>query len=288
MQPGRESRTAEYMALFRALETARPVAQRLFADPLAAAFLGDRRLRAAVAAARLPGVGALVPALIDRRWPGPRASAVARTRLIDDALRAALARGLDQLVVLGAGYDTRAYRIGGTPAFEVDHPDTQAVKRAVVERVLGEVPAHVRLVPVDFDRDALADAMAAAGLEPGLRTFTIWEGVIAYLEPAAVDATLRWAAAVAGAGSELVFTYVDQRLLDGSRDFPHAGPWVASVREAGEPFVFGLEPATLAAFLAERGWRLREDLATPEALTRYGRRAERVPSFYRIARADVA
>ena len=81
---GRESRTAEYVALFRALETVRPSGERLFSDPLAAAFLTPR-LRVGVALAALPGIGRLVPALVDRRWPGPRASAVARTREIGRA-----------------------------------------------------------------------------------------------------------------------------------------------------------------------------------------------------------
>ena len=273
------------MALFRALETARPPRERLFADPLATGFLSGR-LRAVATLAALRGIGRLVPAVIDRRWPGPRPSAVVRTRAIDDALRAALARGLDQLVLLGAGYDSRPYRIegvAGVRVFEVDLPSTQAAKR----RALGAAPAHVRFVPLDFERDSLAAAMAAAGLVAGERTFTIWEGVLAYLEPAAADATLRWASAVAGAGSELVFTYVHRGVLDGSERFPDAGPWVASVRAAGEPFVFGLEPAALPGYLAERGWSLVEDRSTTELLAQHGLPTARVPGFYRLARAAV-
>jgi methyltransferase (TIGR00027 family) len=289
VRPGRESRTAEFVALFRALETVQSASERMFSDPLAVAFLG-RRLRACVAIARLPGVGKSVPALLDRRWPGPRPSAVARTRQIDDWVQDALNRGLDQLVLLGAGYDSRPYRLGGVRqvrAFEVDHPATQAVKRRVVEELFGTVPAHVRFVPVDFDRDELAPAMVAAGLDADRRTYLVWEGVLAYLTPEAVDATLRWAAAISGPGSELAFTYVHRGLLDGTVHFPHAEPWVDSVRAAGEPFVFGLDPGRLDAFLEERGWRLLEDLSTTEALAQHGRDVRRVPSFYRIARAAV-
>jgi methyltransferase (TIGR00027 family) len=290
VQTDQASRTAEYVALFRALETARPPGERLFSDPLAVAFL-QPSLRAGVALASLPGVGRLVPALIDRRWPGPRPSAVARTRVIDDALQRAVDRGLDQLVLLGAGYDSRPYRLRGVRAvrvFEVDHPATQAVKRRVVEDLFGEPPAHVSYVPVDFDRDELGAATAAAGLVSGRRTYIIWEGVLAYLTPEAVDATLRWAGGIAGPGTELAFTYVHRGLLDGTHRFPHAEPWVGSVRAAGEPFVFGLDPGTLGAFLADRGWRLLEDLSTTEALAQYGRDLRRVPSFYRIARAEAA
>jgi methyltransferase (TIGR00027 family) len=273
------------MALFRALETTRPAPARLFADPLALRFLHGR-LRAAARLAALPVLGRLVPAAIDRRWPGPRPSAVVRTRAIDDALRAALARGLDQLVLLGAGYDSRPYRIEGARAvrvFEVDLPATQAAKRAA----LGPTPAHVRFVPLDFDRDPLGAAMERGGLVAGARTFIVWEGVVAYLEPAAVDATLRWAGRIAGPRSELVFTYVHRGVLDGGEAFPDAGPWVESVRAAGEPFVFGLDPAELADYLAERGWRLVADHSTTELLAAYGLPARRVPGFYRLARAEV-
>lgn len=110
---------------------------------------------------------------------------------------------------------------------------------------------------------------------------------MAYLDPAAVDATLRWASAVAGAGSELVFTYVHRGVLDGSETFAGAGPWVESVRAAGEPFVFGLDPAELAGYLAARGWRLADDRSTAELLSAYSLPAQRVPAFYRLARAEV-
>jgi len=285
---GRQSRTAQYMAFFRALESRRPAAERLFVDPVADAFL-DRPLRAAVAAAALPGVGRVVPWALDRRIPGPRASAVARTRYIDDALRAAVAAGTEQVVILGAGYDSRAYRLPelrGVRVFEVDHPDTQSVKRQVLERRFGALPPHVTFVAVDFDREPLAPAVATAGLQAGQRTFTIWEGVASYLTPAAVDTTVRWTGDVAGPGSELVLTYVNRELIERTREFPNADAWVRSVERAGEPFVFGFTPDELVGYLAVRGWTLVDDLATPEALALYGLSGSRVPSFYRIARAE--
>jgi methyltransferase (TIGR00027 family) len=193
VQEGQSSRTAEYVALFRALETQRPVGQRLFADPLASAFL-TRPLAAVAALARTPGIGALVPWAIDRRVPGPLPSAVARTKVLDEAVEAALAAGTEQLVILGAGYDSRAYRLAGAgriPVFEVDHPDTQAVKQRIVGDVLGGLPAHVRFVPVDFDHDDLAAALERAGLVVGRRTFVLWEGVASYLTPETARSTSR-------------------------------------------------------------------------------------------------
>ncbi len=129
MKEGRASWTAELMAFFRAHESARPLRSRLFTDSLAPTFLSVP-LRGALLLARLPGGLAAVQRIIERRWGGPLGAAVCRTRFIDDALEAAIAAGLDQVVILGAGFDCRAYRIpclAGTPVFEVDHPGTQAM-----------------------------------------------------------------------------------------------------------------------------------------------------------------
>ena len=283
---GRQSRTAQYVAFFRALESRRPVAERLFVDPVADAFL-DRPLRAAVAAAALPAVGRAVPWLLDRRIPGPRASAVARTRYIDDALRAAVAAGTEQVVILGAGYDCRAYRmpeLRGVRVFEVV-ADTQAVKRRVLEDRFGALPPHVAFVAVTSTSSPWRPRSPRPAFGSERRTFTIWEGVASYLTAEAVDATVRWTSDVAGPGSELIFTYVHGDLIARTQEFPHADAWVRSVERAGEPFVFGFTPDDLVGYLADRGWTLADDLATPEALALYGLSGARVPSFYRIARA---
>jgi methyltransferase (TIGR00027 family) len=289
MRAGQRSRTAEYMAFFRALESRRPARRRLFADPLAASVL-DRPLRAAAALAGAPVVGRVVPWFVDRHWPGPRPSAVARTKVIDDWLELAIDAGLDQLVVLGAGYDSRALRIAGAErltVFEVDHPDTQAAKRELLDARPGGRPGHMRLVPLDFERGELGASLEEAGFRAGARNFTIWEGVVSYLTPEAVDGTLRWVAATGAPGSRLALTYVHRGLIDGSVEFPDSGPWVDSVRRAGEPFVFGFDPATLPADVAPLGLRVVEDLSTTGALKRLGMATTRVPGFYRVALLEV-
>ena len=122
MREGHASRTAQYNALFRALESALPEARRLFEDDLARTFL-SAPLRLTVALAALPGLREFVPAYIDRRWPGARTCVVARTRLIDDTI-SSWVEGCEQFVVLGAGFDTRAYRLTelrDLSVYEVDH-----------------------------------------------------------------------------------------------------------------------------------------------------------------------
>jgi len=279
------------MALFRALESARPQPHRLFVDPCAAAFL-PRPLRVVAAISRLPPLGAAICRYIDRRWPGARTSAVARTRFIDDAVEAALRDGCRQVVILGAGFDARAYRMEtmrAVPVFEVDHPSTSATKRAVVGRALGAEPSHVRFVAVDFDAGPWDRALAAAGWDPQRRTLVIWEGVSNYLTGAAVDGTLRWCGRTAP-GSQAIFTYIHASVLDDPGAFEGTERLFATLRDTGEQWTFGVDPADLDSFLAERGLELQSDLGATEYRARcYGREAEgmRGYEFYRIAVARV-
>ncbi|HXC53010.1 MAG TPA: SAM-dependent methyltransferase [Candidatus Limnocylindrales bacterium] len=257
MHADRPSQTAQHNALFRALE--QRLKNPLFTDPLARRFLSGRYRLASL----LPA--ALVARAIDARWPGPRAAVSVRTRWIDDAVTASLASGLDQIVLLGAGFDTRAYRLAGidrVQVFEVDHPATQAMKR----RMVGEAPPHVHYVPLDFRSDSLADALGRAKLRRDARTLWIWEGVTNYLDETSVDATLRF---VASAGQRLLFTYVDRAVLDNPAAFQGGRESVAHVARLSEPFTFGLDPAALREYLDARGLELEQDLPLSQAARQY-------------------
>src|SRR5262249_33733695 len=158
-----------------------------FADDLAPEFL-DLRFRWALRLSRLPLIGRIVPwSFIDGHWSGSRGTVVVRTRYIDDALTAALRSGAEQVVILGAGVDSRACRVPGivgTRVFEVDHPMTQAAKKRVIARRLGALPGHVTFVPIDFSTHTLDRVLPAAGFRPDARTFFICEGVTHYLSAA--------------------------------------------------------------------------------------------------------
>jgi methyltransferase (TIGR00027 family) len=272
------------MALFRALESLRPSDRRLVDDRAAARFL-SRRLRAVVRAARFPPLRSLVFAFMDHRWPGPRLSGVVRTRVIDDLVRSAISDGCAQLVLLGAGYDTRATRLpeaASIPVFEIDHPTTQAHKR----EALGATPAAVRYVPVDFEHDSLGQALADAGLDPDLRSCVVWEGVFSYLSAEAIDLTLAALVEACAAGSLIILTYVDRRALDPSSS--QAQPWIAAVSNVAEPFRTGLHPEHAASFFAARDLRLCGDETTTEAATRlHVAHPEAIPGIYHLATLSI-
>lgn len=286
MREKQSSRTADYVAVVRALETVRP-RPRLFEDPYAARFL---RIRLLTRLASIAPLNRAIERGLDRKFPtGHRGNAVLRTRLIDDMVEDALSQGAEQVVLLGAGHDSRAYRMPamrGAAVFEVDHPATQEVKRARVHRhVPPEHRGHVRFVPVDLLRDSLDECLRAAGFRT-TRTVVVWEGVTNYLDAPSVDATIRWFAESTAPGSGLVFTYMDVRGL--LRTGNGAGEVSDTFRNVGEPMTFGWDPDELPGYVAGHGLDLVRDLSAPEAaelyLTPVGRH-DRSGVFSRIALA---
>ena len=274
------------MALFRAVETAGPRGLRLFDDPYAVSLLSGR-LRALAQFSTWPLVGRLVPWLLDVGWPRTRSSGVVRTRLIDDLAREAIRDGARQLLLLGAGFDSRPYRLpeaDSIAVFEVDHPATQQAKR---ER-LQHLPANVHFVPVDFEKHDLEQALHSSGFNPECVSIAIWEGVISYLTPAAVDRNFDVLRRLLAPHSRLVFSYVHRGALDGSVTFAEARRWKWWVGRSGEPFIFGFDPAELPNYLRAYGFELRSDVSTAEAARAYCEplaRREPGSELYRIALA---
>jgi methyltransferase (TIGR00027 family) len=289
MKPGQASRTAEYMALFRALETELPPDQRIIEDGYAFHFLSPT-LRNLCSISKITPLNRMMQSYIDYRWPGARTSAIARTRFIDDVMNAELNSGIKQIVILGAGFDARAYRMNAAiHLFEVDHPSTSTAKRELLQQIPGLDLKHVHFVPVNFDSESLSPKMQDAGYDKNIRTLFIWEGVTNYLTDTAVDSTLNWCAQAA-AQSKLVFTYVHKRVLDAPEEFYGTRKLFATLHAAGEKWSFGLDPSSVREFLNEREFKLILDLdANDYRQICYGRSANRMRGyeFYRIAVASV-
>jgi methyltransferase (TIGR00027 family) len=288
MNSRQPSRTAEYMALFRAVETAERPGRRLFDDQYAVPLLSGA-LKVLAEIARVPGVGRLVPAFLDAGWPYTRSSGVVRTRMIDDLVREAIHAGARQLVLLGAGFDSRAYRLDETrdiQTFEVDHPATQRVKRERLKSRLERPPQNVNFVEVDFEKDNLERALEIAGFDKKKPTVVLWEGVVSYLTEPAVTANIAVLARLLVPSSRLILTYVHKGALDGSVNFQGSRRWKSWVRRSGEPFIFGFDPATLAETVRPHGFLLQCDLSTGEGARHYcatNGRNETGSELYRVA-----
>jgi methyltransferase (TIGR00027 family) len=286
----KSSRTAEYVAYFRALESARPETKaRAFFDSYAHMFLHGWK-RWGVALAHLAPTRHLMYNLTDRRVPGARAAGIARTAYIDKQLTQLLPT-LSEFVILGAGFDTRPLRLPAAkrlPCYELDFPATQKRKRDVLAGALAKLSHPPHFVPIDFDKQSMTEALRAAGFNMDLPSCFLWEGVTNYLEPATVAATLREIAQFKP-GSMLVFTYVDARIFEQPKWYYNAVNLMKKLEKMGEPWKFGLAPAQAEDYLAEKGLTLVSDVGVADIWNSYRRReyAIRGYEFYRVAVARV-
>ena len=244
MKQNRSSLTAAGIAIVRALESEKPAGERVCFDPYARRFVN----------AGLFYFVKLFALLGYANWKGPGVweFLTARERYIDDYLEACLSNGLEQLVILGAGYDARAYRFDalrtGIKVFEVDHPATQAVKLKKLEAIFGARPAHVTYAPIDFNQQTLAERLFESGYDERRKTLFIWQGVTQYLTPAAVDDTLTFVAGHAGPGSSIIFDYMEATLLAGAARHGEVSNMRRYRRLSGEGLVFSAMLGMITAF----------------------------------------
>ena len=264
------STTAELVTVWRAIELQRPPSQRIVSDEYAPAFLTAGG-RAMVTASRWGGP--LLRRVQQRQLVGVGAFVLCRHRFIDDHLLAELAGGAQQVIVLGAGYDSRAYRfaaeLDGRTVYEVDLPPLSRRKAAIVA-AHPEIFGHtcVRRVETDFRAQSLRTALIEAGFSVLGRTFVAWEGVVAYLDLEAVTSTLATVHELCGPGSVVALD-----LWDGA-----GGPGAAAaVRRiaahafafVGEPVTFGLSGTLAGEFLETQGFTVFDLARAPELAARY-------------------
>jgi methyltransferase (TIGR00027 family) len=244
MRPGQPSRTAQFVAYNRALGTLAPETPG-FSDPVALQFLPENWkkniARTQQSLARKPRKS---PYPFWQRGMGLLTQL--RTVVLDRAIQSALP--FSQLVILGAGLDSRAWRMAGLEnviVFEVDHPATQAWKLARAAPLPPKVRA-VRFVAIDLARQALAAPLQAAGYDPSKPTFWLWEGVTVYLRPAEVSANLAAFAALSVSGSHLAFTYLAKN--------KGRVPRSLFLAILGEPVRSAWSPLEIAAAAEAHGW----------------------------------
>jgi methyltransferase (TIGR00027 family) len=201
-----------------------------------------------------------------------------RTRYIDEALERAVKNGATQVVILGAGFDTRAYRFGQllkhSRVIEVDAAPTQAYKKRRVQEVLRDLPTNLTYCAIDFAKDDLMHGLRRVGLKRDEKTFYIWEGVCMYLPESSVRKTLQTIASHSTPGSTLVLDYANALGIELGKFTPNGAggiptPWA-------EPWIFGVPGANGAEFFRELGFDLGMPVPaySPEMIRRYGTRQD--------------
>jgi methyltransferase (TIGR00027 family) len=262
LEDGRPSRTAFGAARHRAAHQLYED-PRVFDDPLALRILGaqvEGTLRDSAGGARDEGARAM------------RAFIAMRSRYTEDRLAEAVARGVRQYVVLGAGLDTFAYRnrFADLKVFEVDHPATQAWKRERLREAGIAIPGSLVFAPVDFEKQTLAGGLAAAGFRAGEPAFLSMLGVVIYLTRDAVTGTMRFAGSLP-AGSEIVFDFALPPDALGEIERIARESSAARVAAISEPWLSYFDPDTLARELRSLGFSQTTVLGTGEGNERYFR-----------------
>jgi methyltransferase (TIGR00027 family) len=283
MKKTQASLTSEGIAIARVLEFERPKEQRICNDPFA------RRLIS-------PGfyiLGKLFADYGERRGPGVIGFLVARCRYIDDYLQQCLDAGIEQLVIMGAGLDSRAYRFeklkGKVKAFEVDHPATQMVKLKKLRKIFGTIPEHVIYVPVDFNEETL-QKLFNFGFKRELKTLFIWEGVVHYLSEQAVDQTLEFVLRNSASGSKIIFDYLYASALDTNHKRGEIERMQRVRRFTGEGLTFGIEEGQVEEFLHKRGFIQIQNVTSEDLKKAYFtgvNQSRAVAPIYAIAHASV-
>lgn len=248
------SKTADTIAMVRVGESRRPGDERICYDPYAIRFISQEVLEFAT---RNPEKYRAFLAQNERLVPGVGNSIVARVRYFDDVVSSFIGDGLEQLVILGAGYDTRPYRIEGlknVTVFEVDQLATQKIKVEKIKEIFGSLPRHVTYVSVDIGVDTLSQRLLESGYDRSRKTLFIMEGLLMYLSPGTVDETLSFIAHNSGRHSAIVFDYIPQSVVDGTCELEAGKNWRKGVMDVGEPFRFGIKEGEIETFLTQRGF----------------------------------
>jgi methyltransferase (TIGR00027 family) len=279
MEPSTASKTALITSLMRALHTrADPnrIIDDRWGDQLVPDVARDAIRQRAMSAATTDQVTAAntdTDAFVESwlRGSAGYTSVITRSRYAEDALHAAVARGVTQYVLVGAGFDSYALRAPPRSAhiniYEVDHPATQSLKRRRIRECNLSVRDSVHFLAADLSTESLSSVLAESNFDSTKPAFFSWLGVTMYLTREANLTSLRSIAGSAAAGSELVFSYVDQEAFESNQLANTAlGKSVASI---GEPFLSGFNPATLARDLHEVGLELLEDLDDAQVVERY-------------------
>lgn len=283
MKSNKASFTAKGIATLRAVESMKPEGERLFYDPHAKLFTGRFLL-------------ALSKFVMDTGYAGKRGPGVpefiaCRVRYMDDYLLKCVREGIRQLVILGAGYDSRAYRFSDIlkdlSVFEVDHPASLQDKEEKLKKA-GVDTGSVIYVPVDFNIDSLGERLNQYGYAADKRTLFIWEGVTYYLESQAIDSTLEFIARNSGEGSSVIFDYTYTWVVAGDCERGEIVRMKRYRRFTSEGIVFGIEEGRIGEFLEQRGFCGIVN-ATSEDFKRlyYGNADKQIAPIYSIVFASV-
>jgi methyltransferase (TIGR00027 family) len=262
----------------------------LFTDNYAIIFL-DNGLKTAVKISGLPIIGSLVPKIIHNKAFGALSSGTARTKFIDDLLLQTIQNGVQQVLILGAGFDTRALRLDylkNISVIEIDHPDTSKFKLEKL-KTTGQLPNNISYLQLDFNKESLDDLAQKNKIDFSKPTTIIWEGVTNYLTQEAIDNTFEFAKRFL-VNSFIIFTYIHKQVLESPNSFAGTEKLFENLEQNEEHWTFGFLPSELPSYLQQFGLTLLDDKGAAEYREKYISERKGLLNgyeFYRVAFAKL-
>ena len=264
---------ARWSAGAKAFELSLPPEKRVINDPLAPFYAGEIGMNMVKAAM------AINPAI--------RKAIVLRARYMDDYTKKCLADGYGQVVLLGAGYDSRYLRIDECRqirVFELDLESTQVIKKSLTRRLLGKLPGNVTYVSLDFSKDSISQKLVAAGFQKQVKSLFIWEGVTLFLNQDIIAETLGRITEL-GPHHRVTFDFVPPELVDDETEYQgnrQLLQWCAAIQE---PLTFGSQPEKMSALLTDLGYGNVNVVSMREANKQYSG-TEKIEDSYYFATAE--
>jgi methyltransferase (TIGR00027 family) len=258
MENNESYKTAYNAAYARLIEQRQPAEIRLFDDPFVKIFFS----KTIYSLLQYSIIRKSLISMYNIYSPGILGLQVCRTKYIDDRIEEAINNGVEQLVILGAGFDTRPYRILGSnkmKIFEVDLPIIQDRKKNLIKKHLGTLPNNIIFTPIDFNIQSLDEVFTANKLDFSKPIFFIWEGVTQYITEEAVDNTLKFIAK-APSGSIVTFTYILKSVIDGTSNKIATDGLINLLEMGDKTWFFGLNPSDIINFIKQYNLELIEDV----------------------------
>lgn len=265
---------ARWSAGAKAFEYTLPPEQRVIEDPLAKYYAGE--------------IGMKVVGWMQAINPSIRKAIVLRARYMDDYARECLNQGFQQVVLLGAGYDSRFLRLSefkDAKIFELDLNSTQVIKKTLTRRILGKLPENVTYVSIDFSKDSITDKLTKAGFKAHMKTLFIWEAVTLFLNQDIVEETLGRIAEM-GRGNRLVVDFIPPELIDDETDYKGNRELLKLCASVQEPLTFGCSPEKMKGILFRLGYSNVKILSMRETNWMYSG-SEDVEDSYFFATAEI-
>jgi len=278
------------VASLRGMESYYPENERLFYDRISI-HLMPPLWKVFLKLMRISFLRKLIFSKREKQMPGVIGNLLYRTRYIDDILKKNIEQGVKQILILGAGFDTRAYRIKGKDVdyFEVDHPEICDLKEKQLEKVFSRVPDIVSLISIDFDKQDLKKVIKHSGFMKNKKTLVIWEGVTQYISKQAVANVLNFVKSFKS-GSRMVFTYIKKDIIERKSLSKIDQKVLSFTDKIGTPWIFGINHRQIEKYLKEKGYKLIEDVGAEEYKEKYPFSKKRNLNIYygeRVAYAEV-